>query len=135
MIGLAVLIRQHGEALDYDLMTRLGGRVSQVGKTIPWDALSVFVRWLPPDAALYRSMHPKEWQFRQQQPYLMADLYDLVSILRAEYEAAHTKGGKVTPPPPYPRPGVEDPNRKKIGSDPIPVSKFEEWWDAGSKEA
>ena len=111
-------------------MTRMGARLSDVGRSLPWDALSVFVKWLPADSALYRSMHPKEWQFERMTPYVLADLYDLVAVLRAEYGAAHTKGGKVKPPKPYPRPGFKDPNEKKIGKDPIPISQFDEWWES-----
>ena len=127
IVGLARVIQEHGEALSFDLLVNgLGAHPDEIITRHGWRALSIFTRWLPPSSALYRSVNNEAWRFEQSVPYIMADLIDELRVLRYEFEAVHSKGAK--PPKPYPRPGMKDPNQRIIGSDPIPVKDFEEWW-------
>ena len=108
--------------MEYDLMTRTGRTLSEYmnmgasGKL----ALLSFIEHLPPDSALFKEMNPKEevsdWLSPLMTNVILADLFDM-------YSSVHTKKGKK--PVEYPRPK----KKKTLGKDPIPVSKFWDWWN------
>ena len=83
-------------------------------------ALLSFINYLPPDSALFQSMHPDDengpWFTTVKTNAILADLYDV-------YVASHTKKG--VNPQKYPRPK----EKQKIGKDPIPISEFWDWWN------
>ena len=124
MIGLARTIEQHDRALEYDLITRTGRTLNELmnmgaaGKV----ALISFIQYLPPDAALWREQNPKDetadWYTTMKTNAILADIFDI-------FVAVHTKKG--TKPAEYPRPK----RKRTIGKDPVPVSKFWDWWDKG----
>lgn len=124
MISLARMIDQHDRALEYDLMTRTGRTLSELinmgaaGKV----ALISFIQYLPPDAVLRKELDPKDetadWFTTMKTNAILADLFDV-------FVAVHTKKGKI--PAEYPRPG----KKQTIGKDPVPISKFWDWWDKG----
>ena len=102
-------------------MTRTGRTLSEymemgaAGKV----ALISFIKNLPPDSALNRSMNPKDefgvWYTTAQTNRILADLFDLVV-------AANTKKGRT--PKPYPRPK----HKKSVGKGAIPIKDFWKWW-------
>lgn len=58
MIGLLDLLEEHGEAVEYDLITA-GLRLRWLGtEALSWRDLLVRVRMSSKDSALYRSVHP-----------------------------------------------------------------------------
>lgn len=134
--SLAEIIDGHGGALDYDLITRAHLTLSDFPDRVGWDALYHFVRYLPADSALVSEMKPDiaGWQNGTRMPIIVADLYDLVSMWRYEWECSVTPKNRRKPkkPKPYPRPGA-DPHagERHFGKDPIPVSDFDAWWKGG----
>lgn len=62
---------------------------------------------------------------------ILADIYDCLNALRYQHAMANRdpKKQKPTEPEPYPRPGAES-RSKSFGQDPIPISEFDEWWEA-----
>lgn len=122
LTSLAMIIRNHAQALEFDLMTMTGRTLSEymgmgaAGKA----ALVSFTRYLPPDSATYREMHPRDelggWLTTAKTNAILADIYDAFAI-------AHSKKGHR--PKPYPRPNGKG---KGIGKGAIPVNEFMDWW-------
>ena len=125
MTGLAMALRSHGRAVEYDLMTRTGRTLSEymemgaAGKV----ALVSFLRFLPPDSAYFREVHPRDemgaWSSTLKTNSILADIFDV--IVRANSK----KGRK---PKPYPRPNART---QGIGNGAIPVGEFDKWWKSG----
>ena len=125
MIGLALVIRDHAQAFEYDLMTRTGRTLAECAEARGgMAALCSFLRYLPPDSATYRETHPKDetgaWMGAAKTNAILADIYDM-------YAVTHAKKGRR--PKPYPRPNASA--RSSIGAGAIPVREFEAWWKSG----
>lgn len=119
-------------------MTRTRFTLSDLGGPLDWVALIRFVKNLDHSSALVRAAYPeKAEQFRwfsgERTAELLAELIDCVNILTWNLQTVNTPKGRSRPkkPKPYPRPGAkQDKGERVIGKDPIPVSKFDEWWEA-----
>ena len=139
ILGLADLIRDHGGALEYDLVTRTRHTLADVGGALPWGALRHFVAYLGHDSALWRETHPEEaktlpWEDGSMVAPLLADVFDVTALVAwttANKGAKHPK----PKPKPYPRPWVARANERHYGSKPIPISEFDSWWDRKREEA
>lgn len=131
MIGLARLIYEHGEALNYDLMTRTRYTLNDLGAALSEGAALSFVRYLPPDSALKREIAPDvaPWLTTEKTAALLAGIYDQLSWL--QYTVSKAYGGKPKKPKPLPRPGAEDKSTRHIGKDPILVEEFDTWFYRG----
>lgn len=132
MIALVKLIDEHGGALNYDLMTRMGASIDDVPTLVGWRDLNDFISYLPSDSALFNEMHPNlgGWGTPLQTNSLLADIYDAINAFAYMYAKSHTKR-TIPKPKPYPRPFVtQDNDEQKLGSEPIPVSEFEDWWNS-----
>ena len=126
MTGLALVVRDHAQALEYDLMTMTGRTLAEYmamgadGRM----ALAAFARFLPPESALYRAVHPGDelpgWSSALKTNAILADIYDA-------FCAAHVRKGRKAPR--YPRPNRDD--KKVIGKGAIPIRDFDEWWRSG----
>lgn len=127
-------MRDHASALEYDLMTMTRYTLRDVGRALPWGALLHFVRHLPPTAEL-----SKEWSSdaAEQAAWLdgslvapmLASLIDAINFGRWEYAASVSKHKPKRPKAvktPWRDGGTEG---RKLGSDPIPISEFEDWWN------
>jgi len=125
-LGLADIIAHHGEALEYDLMTRTRYLLEDIGRALPERALLSFVKHLPPDSALRREIDPDAiWQTDRYAAMLLATISDQLSALNYMFSRSH--GGKPKKPKPIPRPGVSD-GSQHIGKDPIPIEDFDSWY-------
>lgn len=120
-------------------MTRTRFTLSDLGGSLSWAALLHFTRHLNHTSELVRELYPEhrlrfEWMAGEHTAAIMADLIDCVNLSRWEFALANTPKGKSKPRrfDPYPRPGVKPQGKseKVIGSDPIPVSQFDEWWES-----
>lgn len=116
-------------------MTRTGYRLHMLGDSLTWSTLGIFVKGLGPDSATYAHMHPDRyaWDSGAAVPWILADLVDALNYLRYEHALANTSKNANRPKEPerYPRPGAEDKQEYyRVGSDPIPISQFKEWWEA-----
>lgn len=93
-------------------------------------ALVHFVQCLGIDSALAREaggIEAAEWHTRMKTNILLADLWDALQGLTYNHAAVHSKH-RPKRPKPYPRPWRAK-EEQRLGSDPIPVSKFWDWWD------
>lgn len=113
-------------------MTKAGATLAMVPATISWCALRSFVTHLDGTSALVAELNPEAaaWSSPLGIKAAIADLYDLVAAFRWEFCAANTPRNRTKPrkPRPYARPGARD-DVKRYGSDPIPLSEFDAWWD------
>lgn len=132
--SLVELIEEHGEAIEYDLLTKTNHTIGDVGGSLPWGAFLSFIKHLPPDSAFRReTMEGVEWLDGRMTAAILADIYDSQEALRFAYVTAHAKKGrKVKPPKPYPRPWRKDKTRKHFGRGAIPAADFDNWWNGGS---
>lgn len=119
--SLLELIRQHQEAVEYDLIG-LGLRLDDLGTpALSWRDLWVIARWSPSGSALDRARRPDEtwWGLTEQ---LLASVVDQLRV--ANWQRTDAK--RSTYPWPIPRPGVE-PQHKQHGSTGMPMDQMREW--------
>lgn len=135
IISLAKLITEHGRALNYDLMTRVGSSLYSVPEKLNWADLRDFVTYLDAGSALASEVSPENagWQGDEKVPMLLAHIADLLANFSYGYAITHMKktAQRPKPPQPIPRPGVAEPksSTKKFGEGAIPISEFDEWWN------
>lgn len=129
ILGLLDLIDQHGEAIEYDLIS-LGMRLRDLGTDkLSWRDLLVITRQAPRQSALARAAHGSDlaWGLTE---HLLATAVDALNI--ANWQRGNE--GRKSPsrkPKPVPRPGVKDTESTTVGADPIPMSEFDTWWERG----
>ena len=131
------MVREHGGALDYDLMTMTCYTMDDVGGRLPVGSLAHFVQNLPPESATMRSLHPDDaervaWMRGAATAQLVACLIDEVRGLQWMYASAHSRGS-VRRPRQFRTPwdDGEDTGVVRMGSNPIPISEFDKWFDGG----
>lgn len=128
------VIDRHGAALEYDLLTMTRYQLRDAGGALSWGALLHFLQYLPRDSALSRELVPlsdsERWAGGEATSAIVADLFDLVALMRAE---AAVKGTTHRPRKPrrYPRPW-ERPKERHVGRGAIPIADFEDWWKGGN---
>lgn len=99
--GLARLLAEHGEAVEYELLCR-GLRLRDLGtKRLTWRDLKVLVQYLPPANAIERARTGTDalWQLEHQ---LLAAVVDALN--GANWQRAGDS--RAQRPEPVPRPGV-----------------------------
>lgn len=116
----------HRQAIEYDLLTKTGYTLADVGGALSNSALLSFATHLQGDSATAREIDPDaQWTLV---PMLLARISDDLQQFVWLYSCVHAgKGRKPTQPKPIPRPGVDDGTRH-IGKGAIPVSEFDEWY-------
>lgn len=133
--GLALVMRDHAAALDYDCMTMTGRTLDEYADmgAAGTVALVHLVRYLGPDSALWRETHVEDgtwrWATAVGTNAILADMYDKLSMIDAHLVNAHYKN-KVRKVDPYPRPN-DGPRGEVVGKGSLPISEFEEWWRSG----
>ena len=123
------MIDEHGEAIEYELLTRTNYCLDDVGGRLPWSALYSFVNHLGTDSALARELGKSTgWETTLKTNEILANIYDqlqLANVNLARYFSRGKKNPKFTP---YPRPGKGDNNSRKIGSDPMTPDELRKWY-------
>lgn len=133
ILGLAETIADHGRALEYDLLTRTGLTLDDVGGRLSWAALRSFVEYLPADSALVSETcgEVAPWLNGQMVAPLLATLIDAVQMQSWAFALANTRRGHGRPPRPKPFPTPWNADRGgecTFGRDALPVDEFEAWW-------
>lgn len=129
MISLAEFVEEHVEALSYDLITRTNYQIDDIGGALSWSSLHSFIKFLPGDSALARDLGKSSaiWDSRIKTNAILADIFDLLQQLNANF-VAFASGGKTKQKiTPYPRPGREDDNRRKFGKGAMPLDQLRQW--------
>lgn len=123
--SLLTLLRQHREAVEFDLIA-LGLRLDDLGsRALTWRDLWVIVRRSMPESAVFRAQNPDSWAWGLPEQ-LLAAVTDALRV--ANWQRA---GGRRSEyPQPIPRPGVEPATRTR-GTSPIPLDEMRKWlgWD------
>ncbi|NPD32257.1 hypothetical protein HLV35_03115 [Eggerthellaceae bacterium zg-997] len=133
ILGLAEALRDHGPAIEYDLMTMTAFTLGDLGRALPARALLSFVGMVPRTSRTFASMRPDEaedaaWEGNALLAQLLAALVDEVRDLAWSFAQSRTRRSlRSMRPRPIPRPGVRD-ARRRWGRGAIPVGDFERWW-------
>lgn len=131
ILSLARFADEHSKALEYDLITKTGYTLDDIGSALSWSALSSFISKLDIDSALGRELNPKwaDWSTTLKTNLILANIYDALNQLNSNVVAAYS-GKKSKPVKPYPRPfELQNENTKHFGSKPMPVNKLREWFE------
>lgn len=97
MIGLSKLLKEHGAALNADLMLR-GFTRGDIGVRLSWGDFKDFVQHLPPtgDSAYYRALKPRSWWVT---PEYVATKENTYAVELGNWQrGGGQKGGKPKPP-------------------------------------
>ena len=126
-MSLSGFIREHREAVEHDLLTQTGYCLADIGSGITWSSVRSFLRQIGADSATARDLRPDlaEWATRAKTNAILADLFDLLSMMNANIVAIGS-GHRAKKPKPYPRPGERN-DQKHFGKDPLPAKEFREW--------
>lgn len=118
----------HREAVENDLM-QTGYTLNDVGHSLSWDALKSFLAFTRTDSALYREIHPEmsEWSTRTKTNYILADIFDQLSVANGLLRTLVTKK-KSKQPEAYKRPGEKKTRTKQMGKNPLAnAQEMREW--------
>lgn len=137
MISLAAFVIEHDGAIEYDLLTKTGHELRDVGRTLSWDALASFVLHIDGESALSRDLDAEHqiWATTTKTNGILADIYDMLAQINANLVSiGNRKPAKQ--PKPYPRPNMEvkQENVKHYGRDPLPKGEFRTWLEKKRKE-
>lgn len=137
IISLSAYVAEHEEAIEYDLLTKTGHELRDVGRSISWNALASFLCYSGADSALGREVEEEYalWASTTKTNGILADIYDLLNQINANLVAIGSNS-KSKPVKPYPRPGMID-NRedvKHFGKGALPKDEFREWLENKRRE-
>jgi len=107
--SLIVELREHGEAINFDLMCR-GWTRRDIGVRLSWRDFHHFLKWLPPTAesAYFRALRPKSWWVSPEMQLLAGIMYALEG---ANWQRG---GGQGTAPKPMKFPDDKEPVLKDL---------------------
>lgn len=135
-MSLARAVLEHRGAIEYDLLTKTGHSVDDIGRVLPWDALDSFFKHLEPSSALMRELYPDayEWDSTTKTNKILADIFDIVAQINANVVAlAEHKPAKK--PKAYPRPGDKKPDEEMhFGKGALPPNELRAWFEEKRKE-
>jgi hypothetical protein len=133
LIGLAALIDEHDEAIEFDLL-RLGYRLRWLDsptQDFTWRDLWVLVRNLGPDSATHVAVNGREESEWTLANHLLAMIAENTSLaIWMKTTDAQKKPPRNRPKPIF-RPGVEDDSKQKIGKDTLPAADMISWLGPG----
>lgn len=128
ILGLLDLVDEHKEAIEYELLV-IGRHLSDLGSPeLTWRDLYVLVRrWqMTPGNAFAAAVHGSEVPSWTEQ--VLAVVVDLLNGI-----AFILKRGKGQRPKRLPR-WWEKRKQQRFGRDPIPLSRFDDWWESASRK-
>ena len=121
---------QHGEAVEYDLMTRTRYTLDDLGGELSERALLSFTRRLPAESETVAALSPDGGWSRTDM--LLARICEGIERLTwVEMSKGTRKSRRPPMPKPIERPGVKR-RDKRIGSEPVPISDFDKWYGGDS---
>ena len=136
IISLAQFAAEHREAVEYDLLTRTGYKITELGSGLSWGTFGSFLKHIGADSATARDVNPElaEWASRAKTNAILADIFDMLAMINANLVAVGSRK-KAKAPQPYPRPGAKEPEgTKHYGRQPLPVTELREWLEKKRSE-
>lgn len=131
ILSLSKFARDHRGALEYDLMTRTGCELEDVGRSLSWGALGNFIKNLPLESATVRELKPEMslWSTRFETNVILADIFDVLQIINANL-VAYCNRHRAEKPPRYPRPfQKKNDDKTHIGSGALPPAELRAWFE------
>ena len=131
IVSLAKQVMKHREAIGYDLLTKTGHEFNDIGESLSWDALGVFLNKIDVDSALFRELNPElaTWTNTAKTNAILADIYDILAAINANIMSIGS-GKPARKPKPYPRPVKhEHDDEKRIGSGGLPPDELRKWFE------
>jgi len=109
-------------------MTRTNYTLDDVGGALSWGALYSFIKNLGSDSALARDLGKTSgWETNASTNAILADIYDLLQVININL-VNFASGGKAKKKlKPYPRPGRDENNKRKLGKGAMPLEELREW--------
>lgn len=118
----------HSEAISYDLITRTTYQLDDAGGALSWSSLNAFVKNLGSDSALARDLGKQTgWEDTLKTNAILADIYDLLQAVYITLVSMATNGKTKKHLKPYPRPGKDENNTRKIGKGALPFKDLRDW--------
>lgn len=125
--GLAKFAETHREAINFDLLTRTGYEIEDIGGALSWGAFESFIKQIGPNSALGRELgYATGWETTTKTNAILADIYDLLQVINLNIIRTHSDKKTKKKFKPYPRPGQDD-KKRKIGRGALPVNDLREW--------
>lgn len=129
IFGLLDLLAETGGAVRSDLLRFYGLRVDPTDPWLPWDELRDLVANLPRESATVRANAGEAARWGETE-HLLAVQIDLLQGQLWQFASANSKKSrKPKRPRPYPRPGVEDPSRRRFGTKRMTLKEARAWMD------
>ena len=137
IVSLGAFVAEHAEAIEYDLLTKAGHELRDIGRTLSWNALASFILYVDTDSALARELNEEYslWATQLKTNGILADIFDMLAQINANLVAIGTHD-KSKPFKPYPRPGMEETreNVKHFGKGALPKGEFRKWLERKREE-
>ena len=126
-MSLGEFCATHKEAITYDLMTRTQYTLDDVGGALSWSSLNSFIKNLGSDSALARDLGKSSgWENTKKTNEILADIFDMLQVINVNIK--QLAGDKHRKFKPYPRPGRDDDNKRKLGKGAMPLNELREWF-------
>ena len=108
-------------------MTRTRYTLDDVGGALSWGALRSFIKYLGTDSALARALGKSTgWETTIKTNEIVADCFDLLQVINLNLINKGNKKKLKKNIKPYPRPGRDNDNKRKLGKGPVPVDELRE---------
>ncbi len=128
---------KHDGAIEYDLLTKTGHELNDVGRTLSWQALASFLLHEEPTSALARELDDEKYIWTQtlKTNGLLADIFDLLAQINANL-VAYGNRQPAKEPKRYPRPDMEEKreNERHIGRGALPKAELRKWVERKRQE-
>ena len=128
---------EHAGAIEYDLLTKAGHELRDVGRTLSWGALASFILHGDSDSALAREMNEEYslWTMTMKTNGILADIFDMLAQINTNLVAMATHSTS-KPVKPYPRPGMEErrEDTKRFGKGAVTKDEFRKWLERKRRE-
>lgn len=110
-------------------MAHLGVRLRDIPSAYGWDALAVLFKHAPRTSATWRWLHKDEADFGSdlKRSAMLADIFDAIQWQTYAISCIYSKQ-KPREPKRYPRPWLDEEKSQTIGSEPISVADFNDWY-------
>ena len=117
--------------MEYDLLTKTGHQIDDIGRTLSWEALDSFLRFDGPESALAMEQDQDKavWGTRVKTNAILADIYDMLAMINANL-VGYASRQPAKNPKKYKRPWKKKADHEShIGSGALPHDELEKWME------
>ena len=135
VLSLSKILEEHPDAIGYDLLTRTGKDIKDLGGSLSWRALYSFIQKIDYKSETLKEMSDESkelsrWDSALKTNLILADIYDMLANINSNLVAIGSKS-RAKKIKPYPRPfGKEkDTDTQHFGSDGLPPDELARWFE------